>query len=386
MIHIDYQKHNEEVKLFLKQYDEEINPRIRMSIACNPRIILLNSDLNPDGITFEKYFNDPSVMLDIQMKFMEYVACNIVFDHVMGMEETEFTAYPDFQNILEPCWLGASVFYPDKSDSATRSFLTDDNKADIFKKGNINPFGGIMQKAMACYHYFIEQQKAGFTYKGKPLSNIGTPGLGTDGPFTNACSLRGATGMCIDLYEDPVYAHELMAYITENTILRIRALRKLFGLPNKTPNMAIADDSIAMLSSEDYIRFVLPFHKQILNELTTGEQPNIIHLCGDATRHFSTIAKELNADYFDTGFPVDHCEIVKELGNEVTVAGGVHVDLLHSGTVAEIVGETRRILEAVKPYSRRFIIKEANNLTPGTAPEHLLAMYQAVKKYGMETA
>lgn len=382
MLNIDYQKHNEEVKQFLTQYNEGTNPRIRMSISCNPRMILLDPQLNPDGITFEQYFNAPEIMLKIQARFMECLSCDIIYDHIMGMEEAEFTLYPDFQNILEPCWFGASVYYAKKNDPGARSFLTDENKSEIFKRGMLDPFGGIMQKAINFRDYYLEQQQVGFSYKGKPIKNVGLPGLGTDGPFTNACSLRGATSMCIDLYEDPGYAQELLAYITENTIARIRAMRKFYGLPEKSACMGIADDSIAMLSTEDYIRYILPFHKQLFNELTTGEQPNGIHLCGDATRHFAAIARELNVNNFDTGFPVKHGELVRELGKDITISGGVHVNLLKSGPVDEIIAETRRILEEVKPYNRRFIIKEANNLSPGTSPEHLLVMYNTVKQYG----
>jgi hypothetical protein len=39
-------------------------------------------------------------------------------------------------------------------------------------------------------------------------------------------------------------------------------------------------------------------------------------------------------------------------------------------------------LEEVKPLSRRFTIKEANNLSPGTKPVSLLAMYRAVEEFG----
>ncbi|MDR2375867.1 MAG: uroporphyrinogen decarboxylase family protein, partial [Treponema sp.] len=52
------------------------------------------------------------------------------------------------------------------------------------------------------------------------------------------------------------------------------------------------------------------------------------------------------------------------------------------GNAGEIRAETKRILEEVKPLTRKFTIKEANNLSPCTRPESLLAMYEAVKEYG----
>ena len=90
----------------------------------------------------------------------------------------------------------------------------------------------------------------------------------------------------------------------------------------------------------------------------------------------------MNAGTFDTGFPIDHGKVVRELGPDITVKGGVHVETLRTGTAEEIANAVKLILDAVKPFTRKFIIKEANNLSPGTPPENLLAMHEAVRLYG----
>jgi len=85
---------------------------------------------------------------------------------------------------------------------------------------------------------------------------------------------------------------------------------------------------------------------------------------------------------FDSGFPVRHGELVQALGPDIELLGGVHINLLLNGTPEAVADEARRILEEVKPHTRRFILKEANSLAPRTPPENMLAMYNAVKKYG----
>jgi uroporphyrinogen-III decarboxylase len=333
------------------------------------------------GYTFEQYFNDPDIMVDVQMQFIEYRDTRLFYDHIMGLRNIDLALYPDFQNVFEPNWLGCPVYYPGRTDPGAIPILTDENKYDYIKHP-IDPFAGLMGKAAEYYRYFKELQKKGYTYKGKPLTYIWNYGNGTDGPLTNACSVRGATEMCLDLYCDTEYAIELLDFITENTITRIKAARKEYGVPEKTPSFSFADDSIAMLSPEDYKRFILPFHKKLVSALSTGEKPNGFHLCGDATRHFKTIRDDLNVRSFDTGFPVRHGALIKELGSEVQISGGVHVDILKSGGPEAVEKETKRILDEVKPLSRSFIIKEANNVSPRTPPENLLAMYNTVKKYG----
>jgi uroporphyrinogen-III decarboxylase len=94
------------------------------------------------------------------------------------------------------------------------------------------------------------------------------------------------------------------------------------------------------------------------------------------------MVEELNIKGFDTGFPVRFGELIRQLGPAIGISGGVHVDILLRGNSEEIRGETKRILEEVKTLTRKFTIKEANNLSPRTKPESLLAMYNAVKEFG----
>ena len=175
---------------------------------------------------------------------------------------------------------------------------------------------------------------------------------------------------------------ELLNYIADATVYRIKEGRKRIGRPEKTPNTWFADDDIALLSLHDYERFILPVHKRMLNALTTGEGPNTIHLCGDATRHFAVIRDELNVKSFDTGYPVRHGALVREMGPDVEILGGPRADLLLMGGSDAIRGETRRILGEVKPHTRKFVMKEANALCPRTPPVNILAMYDTVKEHG----
>ena len=379
---IDYARHNEEVYRIQNAFSRGENERVLMDLATNPRIILMDPELNEDRTTFEQYMNDPATMVKIQLKYVEYRDTQMVYDHIMGPDNIRYDCYADFQNITEPAWFGCPVYYPAGGEPAARHFLEDEDKYKYIKRGPIDPLGGIIDRCLSYIEYFKKLEKEGYSYQGKPVHALNyVSGSGTDGPMTNACSIRGATAMCIDLYEDPDYAMELLNYITENTIARIKAIRKHLGQPEKSPSFGFADDSIALLSCEDYEKFVLPFHRRLIEELSTGEQPNSIHLCGDATRHFPAIVRELNVKAFDTGYPVRHGELVRKLGGDVMISGGVHVDILRSGTPEQVTSETRRILDEVLPC-RNFRIKEANNLSPRTPPRNILAMYETVKQYG----
>ena len=129
MLEIDFQKHNEEVQRLL-QKEREGNPeRVLMSIACNPRMILSDPSLNTERITFQQYFEDPRVMLEVQSRFQEYMSDNIISDRKMGFANMEgVTAYPDAQNVLEADYFGCPVAYHGIYEPGTHVCLTDENK------------------------------------------------------------------------------------------------------------------------------------------------------------------------------------------------------------------------------------------------------------------
>lgn len=380
---LDYEKHNARVEEVWNAYYSGSPIRIPMIIGMNPRMIILDKKYS-GGVTFESYYNSPQVMLETQMKFRTFDAFEVVYDHRMGLPQDGWNVYPDFQNDVECGWLGAEVKYSDNAVPFTVPFLQeDDRKHDLFKKGIPGLFDGLLGKALEFYNYFLDMKNRGYTYMDRPINNVAFPGMGTDGPMTVACMLRGTTQFCIDLYEDPDYAEQLLDFITEAAIFRIKGLRRYFSSPEITASLGFADDSIQLLSQGDYVKFILPRHKRLIKELTDGTGKNSIHLCGDATRHFKTIASELHVNGFDTGFPIDFKEMLTVLGPEISIYGGIHVNILHGATAKNIKAETARICEDVKPLSKKFIIGEANNLAPGTPLENIRAMYEAVNQFGV---
>ena len=131
-----------------------------------------------------------------------------------------------------------------------------------------------------------------------------------------------------------------------------------------------------------YKRLVLPRHKRLAQALSTGEDTNAIHMCGDATHLFEILRDELNVYDFDTGYPVDFATMTEKLGSKVRMNGGVHVDVLLGCSAAEVTEETVKIIRAVKPHTKRFVMRDANNVAPFTPLANLDAMYQAVRAHG----
>lgn len=378
---IDYDEHNAEVRLVWDAYNSGRPIRVPVILGINPRIWLLNTSLNREGITFEQYSKNPDVMAEVQIANQHYVRHNILQDAEMGLPKDGWTIYVDFQNYYEAAWFGAEIIYYPNQVPAAEPLLNSDNKRMLFDRGIPDPFSdGLMIDNWRFYEH-MKANLSNYVYAEVPAVNVTPTGLGTDGPLTVAASLRGATNICLDMYEDPEYVHDLLRFITEATIARIKAFRKALGLEMKPQSWGFADDSIELLSTEMYKEFVLPYHQMLLSELA-GEGPHSIHLCGDVDRLMIILKQELNLNAWDAGYPMDYGLMRRQLGPDFQIATGPRVSLLLHGSPDEINLECRRILESGIADGGRFIMREANNLSPGTPVENVRAMYEATKEYG----
>jgi uroporphyrinogen-III decarboxylase len=200
--------------------------------------------------------------------------------------------------------------------------------------------------------------------------------------MTVACNLFGAGFVCESMLAEPDRLSVLLSFITDATIRRIQALRVHFGLPLTNTGFWFADDSCALLSAQAYTEHILPHHRKLCDTLAP-EGSRAIHLCGDATRLFPTIAAEIRVSSFDTGFPVDFAELRRRLGPDIEVFGGPHIELLRTATEAEVRRETRRILASGIMSDGQFVLREGNNVAPGTPPANIAAMYRTAQEVGV---
>lgn len=382
MLNIDFEAHNHDVRAVWDAYHAGRPIRVPLVLGVNVRYYLFSPWLNPRRITFKEYFDDPDLMLQTQVEFQHYVRHNLLHDGELGMpKESWGWVSVDLQNTYEAAWFGCPWRFHENQVVDTEPILRDDNKHMLFDRGLPDPFkDGSMAKNMDYYERMKESART-FTFMGLPVAGVSPSGLGTDGPFTAAANLRGATEICMDMYEDPQFVRDLLDFITDATILRIKAYREMLGHDVKPECWGFADDSIQLLSTEMYKEFVLPCHKRLIAGLA-GAGPHSIHLCGDATRHFKTIRDELNVKAFDTGFPVDFGALREELGPDVQINGGPSVQFLMRATPEEVREEVRCILSTGVMTGGKFVLREGNNLSPGIPEANVAAMHAAAKEFG----
>jgi hypothetical protein len=350
-------------------------------LGTNTQYFIFNEALNPgEAVTFESYTQSGRTMLEFQLRAAVWRAEHIAphCDDPLGLPDT-FQVKVDLQNFDEAAYFGAPVLFLPHQVPDTTPILAGDRKNALFDAGLPDPLtGNWYQQAHRLYQEMSEIITGRSTWLERPIKILPF-GIYTTGPLTLAHQLRG-NELFMDFYDDPDYVHHLLDYIVTGTIARIRAHHRFFGLPELAPTLFYADDSIQMISGEMLAEFVLPAHARLKAGVTSADKVKI-HLCGDATRHFKALKEHIGVFHFETGFPIEFGQVRQDVGPEVILEGGPNIMLLKDGTPAAVTAETERIFNSGVLEGGNFILREGNNLAPGTPLDNLAAMYQAARHY-----
>jgi hypothetical protein len=385
----DFAAHNEEVARVWKAYREGKPYRVPVSIHGSIRNYIQNPELNDTGWTFADFFTNPQAQIDCQLAYQKWYRCNLVCDREMGPPAHGWQLNIDFQNSYDAGWFGCPLHLDGNAVPDTVEVLKED-KGKLYEMECPDLLrGNLLGRAMEFFEYLHEKAPS-MEFEGLPvLPPMTIPGEGMDGPLDCAYKLRGAAEILTDMLTDPGYYHDLMTFITDCLIKRMKAIRewrweRVPSSPDKGQfrrPYAFADDDVALVSVKQYEEFVLPYHQRFIEEFGDGG-PISIHLCGDATHLFKFLHDRLNVVGFDTGFPVDHGALRRELGPDVAINGGPTVMLLQAGPPRAIREEVRRICESGVMEGGKFVLIAANNMAPCTPLEHVAAFYEAAKEYG----
>jgi len=380
---MDYAAHNAEGKAVWEAFNAASPIRVPIRLNTNPRVLMLDPKYNTRGLSYEQYFTDPELMWPVILEWQYWTRHFLFTDSQMGLPE-KWLMFVDFENTYDQMFFGCEIEFFEGQVPASKPLLAGRNKRLLFDRGLPDPLGGEWMQRLVRFIEVFKQKAEREEFMGRPVSDDVWCGCaGTDGVFTAAFDLRGGTELCIDMYEDPDYVHQLLDFLTDALIARMEAFRKMLAKPLKDKQFFIADDAIQLISVEAYKEFVLPCHRRLAEHF--AENPtggNAAHLCGDAQRFFPLMHDELGVDSFDTGFPVDFAWVRRTLGPDVTVSGGPHVRYFMQDDPSELLAETKRILASGIMEGGKFVLQEGNNLPPRANLEACRLFYETGKEFG----
>lgn len=375
------QIHNEEAQQVWDAFHAGVPIRPPVQLGTSMQYFIFNESLNPkEQVTFQDYSTQAETMLAFQLRSQVWRGQHIApyCDDMIGLPE-EFVVKVDLQNYDEAAYFGAKIEFIPHQVPDTRPIYEGDRKYAFLDQGLPDPLkGGWYKTAHRLFEDMSSIIQSSPTYMGRPI-RMEPFGIWTCGILTLGLALRG-NDLLIDFYSDPEYVRTFFDFLVEGTIQRIHAHLAFFDLPVPAIDMFFADDAVQMLSTLMLEEFLLPAYEKLKSALTIADQIKI-HLCGDATRHFKILKERLGVNEFETGFPVDFGWLRRELGSDVLIHGGPSVIILRDGKPEYVRAETRRILESGICTGGRFVLREGNNLVPGTPFENLDAMYQEARRF-----
>ncbi len=252
----------------------------------HPNYFAIGSSDKPAG-----YFKDKEVLVEYQVRGMEWHLKNIPDDYVPYIMPWHGTG-------IVPSMFGAEIHYPDnKADDPSIKGPCLSSIDDIAKLKVPNPYkDGLMPLVLDIMDYAVK-------YTDSPV------GL-TDmqSPLDCATLMAGHSNLCLWMYDDPAAVKALFDIITETIIVNVKAQKKVTGdsleenqglqgvWAPKGIGIWLSDDDAVLLSPEFYEQFEVPAVSRIFKTFGKG----ILHYCGDNTNKLKIFKKIENLAAINT--------------------------------------------------------------------------------------
>lgn len=349
-----------------KTYRFEKTDRVPVLTPYHSRYFVSMLDISP-----EQYFWDPEVMLSCQMYWKVWVLNHIHSDYFDLNARVDQGHYGESWAL--GCELGFNDYEPWIKGHPVRDGkdLTALEGRDILDNPAIEHETTMRQRMMAMADAYVLRFADGT--KIHPAAEI-KPTLESLGLFTLATDLRGPE-IYLDVRLRPDFVHRLMGIVTDKVIQRLEWVKQSFDYPFE--DVYICDDSSAMLSPDDYRKFVLPYNLRFKKHF--GGRCTV-HCCGRANHLVPIWADKLGVDVFwNFSYETDRRKMAEHMGGRTVLIGNVNWRYMSQGKPEDVYNDALDVLETFAPYGGHIL--STTNIAPGTSAENVNAMYRAVVTY-----
>jgi uroporphyrinogen decarboxylase len=207
--------------------------------------------------------------------------------------------------------------------------------------------------------------------------------------FAAGQSLRGFENFMIDLIADQKLAHCLMGNLVNVYMERVSEYAEAVG---KYVQVIEVNDDLGtqfgpQLDPGLYRKMIKPYHKKLWGYIKekTGCYL-LLHSCG-SVYDFIPDFIEMGIDALNpvqvSARNMDTARLKREFGSQIAFWGGGcdTQRVLPFGTPDEVEGEVKRRIDDLAPGGG-FIFTQVHNIQPDVPPENIMAMYNALDKYG----
>lgn len=197
------------------------------------------------------------------------------------------------------------------------------------------------------------------------------------GVFSTMLSM-GLEGFCLMLYDNlPLVEKVLDYYFDWSAMVAERVCRMGFDVYVTTDDMAFK--TAPLFSPEVFREVILPRYRRVAPQITI---PWVVHSDGN----LMPILGDLLTLGISGLHPIekgamDIRAMKRDYGDRLCLLGNVDLNILGIGTPAEVEREVRGLIQDIAPGGG-YILTSGNSLASYVRPENVLAMVEAVQKYG----
>ncbi len=182
------------------------------------------------------------------------------------------------------------------------------------------------------------------------LGERGLGWVGVNGIWQQACYLRGMEQMAMDPYLDPGWAHAYLGRLCDDLAQQAEILCRT---PVET--FYINESYVGMgLSKKVFDEFVKPYDERLTRIAHEAGKYVLYHDCGRANALLESFI-DMGIDYLEPVTPIaaggdlDPADVVRRIGDRVSIRGGVNHRIMTYGTPEEVRQEVRYCLEIFAP-------------------------------------
>ena len=293
---------------------------------------------------------------------------------------------PDADN-EEHLRLLIKAFYAAGYDYATiPSWLYDGLKfpvADHEKKASISLNEGFVITDRRTFESYAwpDPDKGNYDVYEK-LASCLAPGMkfiacGPGGVLENVISLTGYERLCYMLYEDEALVKDIFDAVGSRLLRYYEIIMSIPSIGAAIVNDDWGFKTQPMLDPESMRRYVIPWHKKIVEVIHKEGKPAILHSCGNLSSLMDDITGFLQYDakhsFEDSILPVE--QAIDVWGSQIAIMGGIDVDFLCRHTPEEIYARAKALIK--KTGCKGYALGSGNSIPEFVPPANYLAMIRA---------
>ncbi len=201
---------------------------------------------------------------------------------------------------------------------------------------------------------------------------------GPGGVLENVIQLVGYEGLCYMIADDEELAADIFEAVGSRLVRYYEICEQYDTVGALISNDDWGFNTQTMLSPDDMRRFVIPWHKKIVQAIHKNGKPAILHSCGNLMTVFDDIIDDIKYDgkhsYEDVIEPVEMA--YERLNGRIAVLGGIDVDFVCRKTPQEVYDRAKAMLERSKERGG-YALGTGNSIPEYVPYDNYMAMIKA---------